>query len=52
MKAILFGAALGALAQWPVAVSLAAHTASALAPAAVLTVLALAAARRIRRWAR
>lgn len=52
MKAILSGAVLGALAQWPAAVSLAADTVSALAPAAVLAVLALSGARRIRRWAR
>ncbi|MEU8713600.1 hypothetical protein [Streptomyces sp. NPDC048663] len=56
MKAILSGAALGALAQWPAAVSLTADTLSALAPAAVLGVLAGVLARpvvqRIRRWAR
>ncbi|MFJ8154833.1 hypothetical protein [Streptomyces sp. NPDC094468] len=55
MKAILFGAALGALAQWPAAVSLTADTLSTLAPAAVLgvlgAVLARPAVRRIRRWA-
>ncbi|MFK0151182.1 hypothetical protein ACIQVK_03755 [Streptomyces sp. NPDC090493] len=56
MKAILSGAALGALTQWPAAMSLAADTLSALAPAAVLAVLggvlARPAVQRIRRWAR
>ncbi|MFF7982305.1 hypothetical protein ACFZDK_24775 [Streptomyces sp. NPDC007901] len=56
MKAILFGAALGALAQWPAALSLATSMVSALAPAAVLAVaagvLARSAVQRIRRWAR
>ena len=49
MKAILFGAVLGALSQWPAAVSLAADTVSALAPAGVL---ARPAVQRMRRWAR
>ena len=56
MKAILFGAALGALTQWPAAMSLATDTVSALAPAAVLVVLgavlARSAVQRMRRWAR